>query len=371
MWKQKLKSGSVCYYERYKDPLTERVKTATITIKPTGRKSDDRNAESELQAKIERLTAISTDPASIRFGELCDRYDAYQRKEHKESTAISSKHHFNTIRKLIGDDTLVEKLTAPIVSDRLDCDSPVTYNERITRYMAMMRWAYASDLVKDIGYLDKLQKRKKPTPRVRNRQKYLEHSEIDILLDRMTEKKWKLLTEFMILSGLRIGEAIALEDADVDLDRREITVNKTLSTETRKISTTKTDTSDRIVYIQDELLDCCRHVRAYMRQEQLMYGYRTTHFFAGDDGDYVQYATYNKYLRENTERLIGRRLTTHALRHTHVALMAEAGVDLETISRRLGHADSKVTREIYFHVTQKMQENDRQKIKSVKMLDIC
>ncbi|MGI6118167.1 MAG: hypothetical protein ACOYBC_07215 [Bilifractor sp.] len=38
MWKQKLKSGNICCYERYKDPLTGRTRTATVTIKPTGRK---------------------------------------------------------------------------------------------------------------------------------------------------------------------------------------------------------------------------------------------------------------------------------------------------------------------------------------------
>lgn len=49
-------------------------------------------------------------------------------------------------------------------------------------------------------------------------------------------------------------------------------------------------------------------------------------------------------------------------------MLAEAGVDLDTISRRLGHADSKITKEVYMHVTNKMKEHDRKKI---KMLHIC
>ena len=56
------------------------------------------------------------------------------------------------------------------------------------------------------------------------------------------------------------------------------------------------------------------------------------------------------------------------MRHTHVALMAEQGVDFETISRRLGHANSKITREIYSHVTKKVREQDNQKIKNVQLL---
>lgn len=56
------------------------------------------------------------------------------------------------------------------------------------------------------------------------------------------------------------------------------------------------------------------------------------------------------------------------MRHTHVALMAEQGVPLDVISRRLGHANSQITREIYFHVTKKLKEQDQQRIKAVKIL---
>lgn len=48
MWSEKRKNGNVTYIERYKDPLTGRVKTASVTIKPTGRKSDAKLAENAL-----------------------------------------------------------------------------------------------------------------------------------------------------------------------------------------------------------------------------------------------------------------------------------------------------------------------------------
>jgi integrase len=77
---------------------------------------------------------------------------------------------------------------------------------------------------------------------------------------------------------------------------------------------------------------------------------------------------YSKYFRENTEAILGRRLSPHALRHTHTAMLAEAGVPLETISRRLGHSDSKITREVYMHVTDNMRQRDRERIQQVKIL---
>ena len=56
------------------------------------------------------------------------------------------------------------------------------------------------------------------------------------------------------------------------------------------------------------------------------------------------------------------------MRHTHVALMAENGVSLDAISRRLGHENSKITKDIYFHVTKKMKEQDNAQFQKVNIL---
>ena len=372
MWSQKLKSGNVCYYERYKDPLTGKTKTATITIKPTGRKSDAKVAEDALREKIHKIMSAG-DPVNndITFADLCEKYVEYQHKELKLQSAEATRRRVATLIRLIGRDTIAGRLSAPVVTDRLYTGDDITFNERLTRFKALMRGAYRAGYVDDVAYLDRIQRKRVPSTRVRDAEKYLEHEEIDKLLSGMKVERWKLLTEFLILSGLRIGEAIALNDSDVDLDAREISVTKTFSREIRQISTTKTEMSERSVYMQDELLDVCRRIKKSERERQLMYVYRTDLFMSDDYGKYISYDAYAKYFRQNTERFLGRRLTPHSLRHTHTALLAEAGVSLDVISRRLGHANSGVTRDVYMHVTNKMRDRDRERLKSVKMLDIC
>lgn len=69
-----------------------------------------------------------------------------------------------------------------------------------------------------------------------------------------------------------------------------------------------------------------------------------------------------------SEKTIGHSLPVHSLRHTYTSLMAEAGVPIETISRQLGHADSKVTRDIYMHVTDKIRKADNSRLDAVKIL---
>nr|WP_305068856.1 tyrosine-type recombinase/integrase [Limosilactobacillus equigenerosi] len=49
-------------------------------------------------------------------------------------------------------------------------------------------------------------------------------------------------------------------------------------------------------------------------------------------------------------------LSSHIFRHTHISKLAELGVPLYVIQQRVGHNDSRITNEIYLHVTEKAME---------------
>ena len=189
--------------------------------------------------------------------------------------------------------------------------------------------------------------------------KYLERDELKLLLNEMSQPIWRDLTEFMALSGLRFGEAAALTADDVDLNERYIHVRNTLDSVNKIVTDTKTWNSQRDVFIQAELLPL---VTLLVRRSG------GGLLFQDEDGGYIEYYAYNKYLKENSKVCLDRQITTHALRHTHCSLCAEAGMELDAISRRLGHGDSRITKEIYFHVTKRMQEKENAAMDLVKIL---
>ena len=76
----------------------------------------------------------------------------------------------------------------------------------------------------------------------------------------------------------------------------------------------------------------------------------------------------NKYFRENCVRILGRPLSLHSLRHTHTSLMFEAGASLDAVSLRLGHSDSRITRDIYLHLTEKKKEEYDNQFRNVRIL---
>jgi integrase len=54
--------------------------------------------------------------------------------------------------------------------------------------------------------------------------------------------------------------------------------------------------------------------------------------------------------RREMRRLNRPNITLHALRHTHASQLIAAGVDVLTVSRRLGHGSPAITLAVYGHL---------------------
>lgn len=355
------------FTERYKDARTGKYFTISVTF-PT----DSGRSRKQAAAKLDRLyTERAGKRARKRggtFGGLVEQYLSYQKSHVRESTYLKSKRMMTRLAELLGEDTLVNELSAGYIREHLPDDIATTYNERLTRLKALLRWAYTFDKIDSIEWLVKL----KPIDsdyKARIAEKYMEKGELQRLLDKMSVERWRLLTEFLCLSGLRIGEAIALDNKDVDLKNRFIHVRKNWMIEAKEMEyMTKTAASMRDVYIQDELLPVVKKIRSYANKIKKEHYFQNDIFFPSNNGSRLEYGIYNKYLRENTEFILGRRLTAHACRHTMVSLMAEQGVPLAVISRRLGHADSQVTKNIYLHITNGQKMKDIESVSQVRIL---
>lgn len=365
MWIEKTPTGKFKACERYTDLMTGKQKKVSVTMDKNTAQSRKR-AQAALNEKIHK--ALSASPhTELSLKVLVEKYLTEQSETVKKSTYRRNFHSCTTIMSILGPDVMVNKITAGYIRKCLLATgkAPGTMNEHIIRIKALLRWGYQNDYINDVSYLDKLENFKDMRHKEKIQDKYMESSEVHVLLDNMSIDKWRELTEFLIMTGLRIGEALALEINDIDLKERQIHVTKTFDTNNMETTTPKTIESLRDVYIQDDLLSLCRILKKNALTWRMVSG--SNLIFQDENGRY-RYAAYNKYLRDNTEKIIGRKLTAHALRHTHVSLLAEQGIDFDTIARRVGHDGSKVTREIYFHVTKKLKERDDSTIASIHIL---
>jgi integrase len=147
-----------------------------------------------------------------------------------------------------------------------------------------------------------------------------------------------LLPYFVLYTGLRKGEALALTGADIDLENRVITINKNVYYKSNKpyIKKPKTNSSVRTVPILDPLLP---YIPALADDEYLFPS-------AKDPKKPMGYALFNDRMdqyHKKTNTTFG----THQLRHSYATILYECGVDAKTAQHLLGHAQISTTMDIY------------------------
>jgi integrase/recombinase XerD len=145
------------------------------------------------------------------------------------------------------------------------------------------------------------------------------------------------LVELLYGAGLRVGEAVALERAGIDLERRLVRV------------TGKGD-KERIVPIGREAAEALRRYLARGRA-QLERRHRPELFLNAQGGPLTRAGAF-LILRRLAARagLEPERVHPHLLRHSFATHLLEGGADLRSVQEMLGHADLATT-EIYTHVS--------------------
>lgn len=362
MWEQE-RNGKLYLCEAVTDPLTGRRKTYSVRITSDTAKGR-READRRLREKMEE----GARPKRLHLSDLIELYGQEHERTVRESTYKRDMSSLKTLLKVL-DNVYIDQMNAGYIRRKLieSGKENGTMNELIKRFKSFLMWAYRNDYcTRDVA--DKLTLFPDKSAREKIQNKFLERDELHLLIETLDLERWKLLTEFLALSGLRIGEAIALDKEDIDSEY--IHVTKTYNENLSSIGDPKTSTSRRDVYIQPELADVIKRIRICMMKQALQFGYQDRgFFFSGIDGGRIGYAAYNKQLREAEQKMgIGKHITPHILRHTMTSLFASEGVELSTISRRLGHDGSAITQRVYMHVTKERKEQDIQSIKSVSLL---
>jgi len=358
LYVEQLKDGRFQYRLRYVDKRTGKAHRVSC-IKESNSRQAYNQALRELQ---ERAGYASFD--HLRVSTASKMYLDDKARIVRPQTLQRNQNELKVINAALGDMPL-EKLDAITLRRALMKISPKnsTFNERLVRYKAFLNWCWQNDLIES-KWFEKIP----PLPDAKKERiadKYLEPTELQQLLDGLKVPMWYYLTYFMCLAGLRIGEAAALTIDDVG---EYISVTKNYALNQHTVGLPKTSESERLVYVQPELkalLDEYFIFRAdYLGQHRI----KTDLLFCSPDGSFISYNAFNKYLKEQSEKILGRRITTHALRHTSASFLIANGVPLDSISRRLGHSDSKVTKQIYIHQTEKLRELDNSYVHSAKLI---
>jgi len=175
---------------------------------------------------------------------------------------------------------------------------------------------------------------------------------IELLKQETNENKY--LVYFALGTGLRLSEIFGLDWADIDFENSTITVNKSRQKNKGKMIELpcKTGSSVRKITIPISVRD-------------MLLRYRMNHMsnkyvFSNLDPDKgTQW--YRTWVRKSGLPVI----RFHDLRHTHATVLLAEGVDIKTISKRLGHSNIGITMNVYTHVLEDLDRKASEAIDSV------
>lgn len=171
----------------------------------------------------------------------------------------------------------------------------------------------------------------------------------------------RIAWEVALGTGLRRGELSGLRWDD--LDDRRLSVRRTRTTASHRVveSSPKTARSERSIQLAPDLLQQLRAWRAEQGRMFLRTGQRCEYVLTDDRlSPWHPDALTRAWTRDAeaaVERaLVSARMTLHDCRHWHATQLVRAGVDLNTVSNRLGHSTPAFTLSVYGHAD---DEQDR------------
>lgn len=191
----------------------------------------------------------------------------------------------------------------------------------------------------------------------RTEAEYLTAHQVRQLLQGAVNTRYGPLFAFLVNTGLRRGEALALRWSDVDLKRRTLHVRGTMARidgELRHTST-KTLASRRVVPLSPAVVALLESVRARQRAERLAAGsewVQTPYVFTTETGTPCDPRNALRALKASAKRAgLEEDVGLHTLRHSAASVMLEHGIPLKVVSELLGHSSVAITGDVYGHVT--------------------
>ena len=316
----------------------------------------DRDPE-KLYRKLQSATA-PIEERTPTFREIAEDWERLHREEITDRTWHNYEPHYNDILARHGSKHM-EEVTAQSIVNHLNSAKVKGYSATVVnsiRSLYRMIFDYAVSM--DYASFNPVTSIRLPKGLKRGKRIAPTDAQMKVIVS-ATGEPFGLFPFFLLCTGMRKSEALALTWDDVDLKNNQITVTKSLDYTVGanpKIKPPKTEAGNRIVPIIDVLHD--KLVDALSVSESIYIFPASTSPRGGPGGGLMTLRGYEgawlRYCEATGLMEDGKpSITAHNLRHGTATLMFELGVDELTAQHILGHSRVEITREIYTDLREK------------------
>lgn len=292
-------------------------------------------------AKKAEDEAKQPEPDEMLFDELLESYLSFNKKRVKETSFYDIQSKINNRLRPYFTGKRMKDITPKMISDWIE-NIEYSYGSKKWILCTLSTIYKYGDKYYDIkNIMNKVDR-----PRNMDPPKKLEvwsPEEFMLFIKEVNDEVYSAYFKTLYLTGFRRGEASALTWKDVSFVTKEITINKSLSTKTKKgayvITTPKTKSSYRTIAISDELVETLKKIKRESTDELFVFGGTKPLPSSSIDHRY----------KRAVEKSGVKNLPIHYLRHAAASYLLHKGVSIVAVSKRLGHKDVKETLNTYAH----------------------
>ncbi|HFI0357276.1 TPA: tyrosine-type recombinase/integrase [Streptococcus suis] len=158
------------------------------------------------------------------------------------------------------------------------------------------------------------------------------------------------LYKFLLATGCRINEVLALHWSDIDLNNATVSITKTLN-RYGSINSPKSNASIRDIDIDSQTVAMLKEYKRRQIQEAWTLGRSETVVFSDFIHDYPEDKTLGNRLTTRLRNVGLPNIGFHGFRHTHASLLLNSGIPYKELQHRLGHSRISMTMDIYSHLS--------------------
>lgn len=365
MWMEELPNGKYKFFERYKDPYTEKLKKVSVTMEKKTPQARNQ-AAILLQEKINKK--LSTKQIeSITFEKIYKLFYKSWSQTVKESTKHNCKSIDKKMKEVIPSDTLLANLDRRFLQEAIEkvieTNGHIAAKKVRHRLRGIFKYAVQYSYIEnnEVDYTTIPQKPKTLEELEKKRNNFLTMQEIKALVDvlnrREYHQKYADMVLVLALTGMRYGELTALQLKNIDFQNNKIEITGNFDSVNKIKTLPKTTNSIRTIKVSESVIEAIQRqiVRLSERFQPL------------SSDDYIfcfekwnQPTTISCFIqilkKYGKQAKIEKNLSSHIFRHSHISFLAESGLPIKSIMDRVGHSNAKMTLEIYSHTTEDMED---------------
>lgn len=374
MWMEELPNGKYKFFERYKDPYTEKLKKVSVTMEkktPQARNQAALLLQEKIKQKLNKKQV-----ESITFEEIYKLFYKSWVQTVKESTKHNCKSIDKKMKEVIPSDTLLANLDRRFLQEAIDkvieTNGHIAAKKVRHRLRGIFKYAVQYSYIEnnEVDYTTIPQKPKTLEELEKKRNNFLTMDEIKTLVkvlnSREYHQKYADMVIVLALTGMRYGELSALQLKNVDFQNNKIEITGNFDSVNKIKTLPKTTNSIRTIKVSKTVMEAIQRQIARLSER----------FQPLSSDDYIfcferwnQPTTISCFIqilkKYGKEAGIDKNLTSHIFRHSHISFLAESGLPIKSIMDRVGHSNAKMTLEIYSHTTQDMEDKLVDKLDSI------